>query len=76
MVAIVLGLACIALAVFSFARTRKADETRAKLMDNLSPGNTHPGLIMYAKISRFGGIVIASGMGIFCVVAGALSLVG
>jgi hypothetical protein len=75
LVVLLLGLALIALGVFSFARTKKADALRAELMNRVSPEKAHPGVILYAKISRFIGIAGAFGMGIFCVVVGAISLV-
>lgn len=72
---ILIGLVCIAAAVFTFWRTKKADAVRDDLMKKVSPEKAHPGVIMYAKISRLIFVVGVFGLGIFCVAMGTVGLV-
>jgi hypothetical protein len=70
MVAIIIGLFFVVMSIIMTVRTKNADARRTALMKRISPINNHPGVILYAKISRHVGSVLIFAAGVLCLLGG------
>lgn len=74
MIGIILGFLIIAAGVYFIMTTKKANARRSSLMKKVSPENSHPGVILYAKIGRLFGAIMAFALGAMCLYVGFRSI--
>lgn len=72
---VLFGLLFLTMGTSSALLTRRADRRRTQLMNEISPNNGHPGVIMYAKVSRALYIVFCLVVGTVCTIIGIVSLI-
>jgi hypothetical protein len=70
MAAVIIGLCFIMISIIMTVGTKNSDARRTALMKTVSPNNNHPGVILYAKISRHVGSVAIFAMGVMCILGG------
>ena len=71
---LVFGLLLLTMGTISALLTRRADRRRLQLMKAISPNAEHPGVIKYAKTSRFLYVVSCLVVGVGFLVFGTVKL--
>ncbi|BBE24517.1 hypothetical protein MN0502_34000 (plasmid) [Arthrobacter sp. MN05-02] len=69
------GLLFLTMGISSALLTCRADRRRIQLMNEISPNNGHPGVIMYAKVSRTLYIAFCLVAGTVCTIIGIVNLI-